>query len=198
VGTRYEDQPPEHWAGPESLDPTPVWKQFLLVGLLLVVTIVSVVLVAGLSLATQLATPPALVPGNRVVLAASALPQAGAPPTRIGAPLLDDGRAFWVFQPAAGEYVAVSAHWRRDQDAPSCAVEVGKDTPGPSGAVWRTGRFCESTGPVNFGPRGEPIKAPRGLDRYLVSVEGERVVVNVGRVIRGFGKTPQPTRSAQP
>ena len=32
MGTRYEDQPPEHWAGPESLDPTPVWKQFALIG----------------------------------------------------------------------------------------------------------------------------------------------------------------------
>jgi hypothetical protein len=31
VGTRYEDQPTEHWAGPESLDPTPVWKQYILV-----------------------------------------------------------------------------------------------------------------------------------------------------------------------
>jgi uncharacterized Tic20 family protein len=35
VGTRYEDQPPEVWADPDSLDPTPVWKQFLLIGLLL-------------------------------------------------------------------------------------------------------------------------------------------------------------------
>jgi hypothetical protein len=25
MGTRYEDQPVEQWAGPESLDPTPVW-----------------------------------------------------------------------------------------------------------------------------------------------------------------------------
>ena len=32
MGTRYEDQPPDHWAGPESLDPTPVWKQFALIG----------------------------------------------------------------------------------------------------------------------------------------------------------------------
>ena len=31
MGTHYHDQPPEHWAGPESLDPTPVWKQYLLV-----------------------------------------------------------------------------------------------------------------------------------------------------------------------
>jgi len=33
MGTRHEDQPPEHWAGAASLDPTPVWKQYLLIGL---------------------------------------------------------------------------------------------------------------------------------------------------------------------
>ena len=35
MGTRHEDQPAEHWAGAESLDPTPVWKQYILIALLL-------------------------------------------------------------------------------------------------------------------------------------------------------------------
>ena len=35
MGTRHEDQPAEHWAGAESLDPTPVWKQYVLIAGLL-------------------------------------------------------------------------------------------------------------------------------------------------------------------
>ncbi len=55
MGTRYQDQPVEHWAGPESLDPTPVWKQYLLVALLLVVGLVAVVAVSVTALAPYLA-----------------------------------------------------------------------------------------------------------------------------------------------
>ncbi|HKC92075.1 MAG TPA: hypothetical protein VKE23_12200, partial [Candidatus Limnocylindria bacterium] len=83
MGTRYEDQPPELWAGPESLDPTPVWKQFALIGLFLVVGLVLVGGVAVFAAAPQLVAPPALVPGDRLVLPVSALPPivsgAGAP-----------------------------------------------------------------------------------------------------------------------
>ena len=79
MGTRYEDQPPEHWAGPESLDPTPVWKQFLIVGLLLLTGLGMIGVFAYLALGTQLATPPALVPGGRLVLARSEVPALGAP-----------------------------------------------------------------------------------------------------------------------
>jgi len=43
-----------------------------------------------------------------------------------------------------------------------------------------------------FGPRGEPIAAPRSLGRYLVSVDGKRVIVNIAREIREYGSTPQP------
>ncbi|CAN5150767.1 hypothetical protein BH18CHL2_BH18CHL2_05920 [soil metagenome] len=194
MGTRYEDQPPEHWAGAASLDPTPVWKQLLLTGLLLLGTLLVVGGVAALSLATQLAAPPAFVPGNRVVLAAVDLPAVGCRPERIGAPLVAEEQAFWIFHVEGGEYVAVSAWWRRPGDDALCAVIAGKTTPGPSGAVWRAADEC-SAERWNFGPRGEPLTSPRGLDRYLVSMEGERVVVNVGRTIRGFGRTPQPTRS---
>src|SRR5213593_365535 len=60
MGTRFEDQPPEHWAGPESLDPTPVWKQYLLVGLFLIGALALVSVIGYLALAPQLATPRAL------------------------------------------------------------------------------------------------------------------------------------------
>ena len=69
MGSRYEDQPPEHWAGAASLDPTPVWKQYLVVVLLLFGALAVIAVAAALALAPQLATPPALVPGDRLVLA---------------------------------------------------------------------------------------------------------------------------------
>src|SRR3989442_2787656 len=98
MGTRYEDQPPELWAGPESLDPTPVWKQFALVGLFLFLGLVLVGVVAAFAVAPQLVTPPALVPGGRLVLPLSALPTyvggAGAPPDRGGPPLVDGAPGF--------------------------------------------------------------------------------------------------------
>src|SRR2546428_7779307 len=87
MGTIYEDQPPELWAGPESLDPTPVWKQFALIGLFLFFGLVLVGVVAAFAVAPQIAKPPALVPGDRLVLPLSVLPPyvggAGAPPDRI-------------------------------------------------------------------------------------------------------------------
>src|SRR5256886_12453142 len=96
MGTRYEDQPPELWAGPESLDPTPVWKQFLLIGLFLVIGLVLVVGVAAVAVAPQLVTPPALVPGDRLVLPLSALPPyvggAGALPNPTRPSLLHQAR----------------------------------------------------------------------------------------------------------
>jgi len=182
VGTRYEDQPPEHWAGAESLDPTPVWKQFLLVGLLLVAGLAAIAVFAYLALAAELATPPALVPGGRLVLAKSDVPAAGAPVKRYGPPLVGEAQAFWLAAPAKGEPIALRAAWSPEDGAPECAVEPGRGT-----------AFAARCGTdFTFGPNGEPVGAPRALDRYLVSVEGERIVVNLSRVIRGYGKTPQP------
>ena len=60
MGTRYEDQPAEHWAGAESLDPTPVWKQFALIGIFLALGLVLAGGVAVFAAAPQLVTPPAL------------------------------------------------------------------------------------------------------------------------------------------
>lgn len=131
MGTRYEDQPVEHWAGPGSLDPTPVWKQYLVVALFVVVALLLVATVAYSALAVELATPPASVIGGRVVLAVSDTPGVGAPPRRYGAPLVDEAHSFSLRQVATGEYEAV------------------------------------------VGTAG----------RYLVSVEGTKVVVNTSRVI---------------
>ncbi|HEX9270028.1 MAG TPA: hypothetical protein VF998_09305 [Candidatus Limnocylindria bacterium] len=162
MGTRYEDQPPEHWAGPESLDPTPVWKQYLLVALFLVVALVLVVVVAYGALAVELATPPAVVLGGRVVLAAGDVPAVGAPGRRFGPPLVDREHAFFLVQPRQGTIVAIRAAQITDDARPVVAVD-------------------DASG------------APARYDRYLVSIEGAKVVVNISRVISGTEKVPAPT-----
>ena len=192
--TTYDDQPPEHWAGAASLDPTPVWKQYLIVVLLLIGALAVIGVAAALAIAPQLATPPALVPGNRLVLARAELPGVMKAPLRIGKGIVPERQALWILQVADREYIAVSAYWSHPDTGERCPVLAGSLTPGPAGAVWRAGPGCEGH-KWNFGPRGDPLNAPRSLDRYLVSVEGDRVIVNLSRAIRGFGKSPQPTRS---
>jgi len=110
MGTRHEDQPAEHWAGPESLDPTPVWKQYLLVAALLAVGLVVIVVVAVASLAPQFVTPPAMVPGDRLILSASEIPAVGARPRLVGAEVAGAQRSFYLVQPAKGELRAVRTH----------------------------------------------------------------------------------------
>lgn len=150
-------------------------------------------LVAVLSFATQLATPPAVVPGNRVVLSRDALPGPDDLVMRIGGPLLADEQAFWISQPRPEEYVVVSAWWETP-DGRTCEVVSRAQGAGPiAPPPLTTADDCDVR--ANFRADGEPAGAPRGLDRYLVAVEGDRVVVNVGRPIRGVGSTPQPTRS---
>ena len=90
MGTRYEDQPAEHWAGAESLDPTPVWKQYILIALLLFGGLISVLVVSLLAIAPQIVTPPALVAGDRLVLSLSDVATAHIVPLRVGAPLIVD------------------------------------------------------------------------------------------------------------
>jgi hypothetical protein len=201
VGTRYEDQPPEHWAGPESLDPTPVWKQFMLIGLFLLGMLAVVLVIGYLSLAAQLATPPALVAGNRLVLLVSDAPAPGAPPRRIGPPLVPEADAFWLEQPVRGEMVAVRARWLTGVgllDDVSCRVDSPAVTHGDGPAVTSRTVFSVDCGRLFlFGQYGEPLilPAPRALDRYLVSVDGDRLIVNLSRVIEGLGRTsPSPAR----
>jgi len=224
VGTRYEDQPPEHWAGPESLDPTPVWKQFALIGVFLVVGLILLGGVALFAAAPQLVTPPALVPGDRLVLPLSALPPAGiggagAVPNRIGPPLIDEGRSFLLGRGIdRTELVAVRALWSPGLGEPECPVRydvwphppvepptegggsppnrpVEPLSPGYVARCGRTGRDY-SFRDYSFDAGGRSRDgASRGLDRYLVSVTTDRVIVNLDRLIvspEHVSATPTP------
>jgi len=184
MGTRIEDQPPDHWAGPESLDPTPVWKQFVLIGVFLLIGLVLVVAVAGLSFATQLATPPALVFGDRLVLSPADLPVVGAAPKRVGAPVVPEDQALWLGRASPTEIVAFSAHWMRDS-ATDCPL-TWNDKLTINNATLRTYvASCPGSGADSvFTENGAPmLNAARGLDRYRVSVSNDRVVVNLSRLI---------------
>ncbi len=167
MGTRYEDQPVEHWAGPGSLDPTPVWKQYILVALFVLVALLLIAGVAYSALAVELATPPASVIGGRVVLATSDVPPVGAPSRRYGAPLVDDSHAFYLLQYKKGEFLAILASAFPSSPPNSIIGVSATDTAG--------------------GP-------PPNVDHYLVSVEGSKVVVNTSRLISGTQVVPAPTR----
>jgi hypothetical protein len=48
--------------------------------------------------------------------------------------------------------------------------------------------------PATWDVRGQPVQGTdQPLDRYLVSVEGSKVVVNTSRVISGVRKVPAPS-----
>jgi hypothetical protein len=165
VGTRYEDQPTEHWAGPESLDPTPVWKQYLLVLAFVVLALVLVAFVSYTALAVDLATPPASVIGGRVVLATSDVPAVGGAARLYGAPLVDAQHAFYLLQYKSGVFVAVRAA-DFQHISPSELLTVNE---------------YSKAGP------------PPSFDHYLVSVEGTKVVVNTSRLITGTQVVPGPS-----
>lgn len=166
MGTRYEDQPVEQWAGPESLDPTPVWKQYLLVAAFVLVALVLVAFVAYGALAVELATPPASVIGGRVVLAASDVPRVGGPSKLYGPPLVDEGHSFYLFQYRKDEFLAIAAS-----------------------AFPSLPRGGELEVLVNDTAAGG---SPPNVDHYLVSVEGSKVVVNTSRLISGTQVVPAP------
>jgi len=163
MGTRYEDQPVEQWAGPESLDPTPVWKQYLLVAAFVLLALVLVAVVAYSSLAVELATPPANVIGGRVVLAATDVPSVNAPARLYAAPLVDADHAFYLVQYRAGAFIAIRAAGLANVN--DLGISADDATGGP----------------------------PPTFDRYLVSVEGTKVVVNTSRVINGTEVVPAPS-----
>ena len=199
MGTRYEDQPVEQWAGPGSLDPTPVWKQYILVALLLFVGLVIVVVFSVMALAPNFVAPPALVPGDRLVLAASDVAGAAATPQRIGAPLLDDQRAFWLTKARPGNYYAVLTYWLLRPGDPASACQVSVD---PRSADVPKG-FIADCGPARGTYRFTASGAGSGyrdLDQYLVAVSGDRVIVNLSRVIQADERTkgPVPTGIPQP
>ena len=165
MGTRYEDQPVEQWAGPGSLDPTPVWKQYLLVAAFVLVALVLVIVVAYSALAVELATPPASVIGGRVVLGTRDVPAVGAPAKLYGAPLVDAPHSFYLIQYKAGQFLALRAaglHLVRSGDPGAWVYDLPGGLPPP-------------------------------FDRYLVSVEGAKIVVNTSRVINGVQVVPAPS-----
>lgn len=170
-----------------------MWKQYLLVALLLLLSLVLIAAVSITALLPTLATPPAAVPGGRVVLALAEMPAVGAEPKRVGAPLISEDDSFYIAQPLKGEYVAVLAHWSPREGDAACAVVP---LPPFTAPVWSYSATCPAgaglPGSPVFGPRGEPIAAPRSLARYLVSVDRDRVIVNISREIREYGATPQP------
>ena len=165
MGTRYEDQPTEHWAGPESLDPTPVWKQYLLVAAFVLIALVLVAFVAYSALAVELATPPASVIGGRVVLSIDEAPRVGGSGKLYGAPLVDAQHAFYLFQYKPGEFAAVRA------------ADVANVSPGD---LLTVNEYSKAGPPPSF-------------DHYLVSVEGTKVVVNTSRLINGTQVVPAPS-----
>jgi len=193
MGTRIEDQPPEHWAGPESLDPTPVWKQFALVGIFLVLGLVLLGGVALFAAAPQLATPPALVPGDRLVLPRDSVPAVGTGPRLVGQPVIDDGRSFYLVQPANGEVLAFRARWAERPGAEECLVSPAPGRPTPqqllaSGCAAASGQ----RGSPLFDLRGTSTNGFRGLDQYLVSIGDDRVIVNLSRLIVSAERTSAP------
>lgn len=193
MGTRIEDQPPDHWAGPESLDPTPVWKQFALVGVFLFVGLVLIGGVAFLAAAPQLVSPPALVAGDRLVLRVDTLPAVGAGPTFVGPELIDEERSFYLVRPAAGEVLAFRARWAEHAGGEECRVLPAPGRPTPQ-------QLLASDCSVASGQRGSPLfdlrgvssNGFRGLDQYLVSVSDDRVIVNLSRLIVSAERTSAP------
>lgn len=172
------DEPVEHWAPPESLDPTPVWRQYLLVALLVLGLLAAVGLYAFAALSIELAEPPAVVPGDRVVLRAAEHPPGTTKRVEVAGP----GRAFYLAN-VLSEPHAIAVTWAPAEGAPMCEVVI---TPPETRANEREVFRDSCTGSL-FDARGDVVigEAARGLDRYLVSRKGDRLVVNLDRPIRG-------------
>jgi hypothetical protein len=191
VGTHYHDQPPEHWAGTESLDPTPIWKQGIVVGVLLLFGLALVLGISVPALLPQVLTPPAVAPGGRVILSLASMPAPGAAPVAIGPSLVDPEHSFYIAQPSKGEFVAVRQRWSLD-GALMCNVLVLTSPSEPKARYTASCPGRATIAAITFGIRGEPLTAERSLERYLVSVDRDRVIVNISRVIESYGATPQP------
>src|SRR2546430_17072841 len=179
MGTRYEDQPPDHWAGPESLDPTPVWKQFALIGIFLLVGLVLLGGVAVVAAAPHLVTPPARVPGERLVLPSAALRAVGSPPNDFGPPVVDDARRFWLVRLSSNNAVAFRAWWSPTSGGPECPVEIG----GVGGALGYVASCERTLGRIyRFDGLGGPSAgAPPGPAPYLFSGGAACLVGNLTR-----------------
>lgn len=202
MGTRHEDQPAEHWAGAESLDPTPVWKQYILIALLLFGGLIAVLVVSLLAIAPQIVTPPALVPGDRMVLPIADLPAVKGAPKRVEPTLDDTGRAFYLGHPSKAETLGFRARWAPTVGATECPVDIITTTTAGGFEFGYAARCEMSAGRIYvFTPLGASVDGSyRGLDQYLVSVSDDRVIVNLSRVIQASERTggPVPTGIPQP
>ncbi len=112
---------------------------------------------------------------------------------------VDDARSFYLVQPAKGQVLAFLARWSPTATEPDCRIAV---------AAGGTPRFtaidCKVFAPPSPTPQftmtGEPVDASthRGLDQYLVSVTGDRVIVNLSRVIEASERTNAPVPTGIP
>lgn len=170
-------EPPEQWAPPDSLDPTPVWKQYVLVALLVLAFLAVAGAYAYVAILPDVVTPPAALPG-RVVLAAS-----DHPPGTTKVVALGGWEEVFYLSNLGEDYVAVSRWWSSAVGAKErCGVDLLEAPTAGSGS-----RFVEPCGGSTFDARGRVTSgpAPRGLDRYLVSRKGDRLIVNTDHVIQG-------------
>jgi hypothetical protein len=189
MGTRITDQPPEHWAGPESLDPTPVWKQFFLIGVFLLVGLLLVGVVAAFALAPLVVTPPAVVVGARLVYHESELGPAGSA-RLVGSPQVDEAQSLYLVRLRSGEIVALSAHWAPHPGDVGCTVEL---MPVASNGAAFVAPCGDRNAMPTFDFAGKAVTgASRGLDRYLVSVTNDRVIVTLSRLIVSPERTSAP------
>jgi hypothetical protein len=202
VGTRHEDQPAEHWAGAESLDPTPVWKQYVLIAGLLFGGLIAVLVVSLLAIAPQIVTPPALVPGDRLVLPIADLPGLNQPPRRIEPTPGDARRTFYLARPSAADALGFRAAWAPTIGATECPVHIAAAATGGAPEYGYAAICPSGAGRIyTFNSRGDPSDGSyRGLDQYLVSRSDDRVIVNLSRVIEPSERTggPVPTGIPQP
>ncbi len=168
-------EPPEHWAPPDSLDPTPVWKQYVLVGALVLFFVALAAVYGAAAVAPDVVRPPALVPGNRLVLSTGEYP----PGTTKLVDLAGAGRAFYLVRFSLDDAIAVRARWGVEPGREDCAVSLRA-----------TSGFEDSCTRSAFDARGDVATgtAPRALDRYLVSRKGDRLIVNLDRPITGASR----------
>ena len=175
------NEPIDHWAPPDSLDPTPVWRQYLLVVLLGAGIFMFGAFYAYVAFLPDLVTPPAALPG-RVVLGALQYPPGTTQKVSIAGP----DQTFYLTY-AGTVPLAVRATWSSSVGGASqCQITLIAENPlmDPFSfdAVFLdscTHSFFRASGEVYAGT------APRGLDRYLVSRKGDRLIVNTDHIIQG-------------
>lgn len=166
-------EPPEQWAPAESLDPTPVWKQYALVAILALGFLALSGVYAYLAVLPDVVTPPAALPG-RVVLSTGDHP----PGTTKLVDIAGADRSFYLVRFGAEDAVALRTVWSPQVGGAQCRVALASQGPV---------RFGDTCTRSSFDERGMVVAgdAPRSLDRYLVSRKGDRLVVNLDHVIQG-------------